>query len=250
MFQKPILVLTVCCLVVSCSYMPAEPPSGQGYILEDHNSYIVLKPSANDTAQTAMMFYPGGLVEPYAYVNPLAEVVRKQHRRVVILKPSNHLAIFNGNLARRVKNRLDWKDKNWVIAGHSLGGVVAAMAVNKEPDDYQALVLMASYASVDLSDWDKPLLVLTGSHDEVFDESQIGDNSENMPPLTRINSEQEFDNVEGGQSLWYDIEGGNHSQFADYGLQSGDGEAGISPEAQYQEMAKVLQLFFTKNQLR
>jgi hypothetical protein len=32
------------------------------------------------------------------------------------------------------------------------------------------------------------------------------------------------------------MEGGNHAQFGDYGLQPGDGTASISPEAQWQQI--------------
>ena len=37
------------------------------------------------------------------------------------------------------------------------------------------------------------------------------------------------------------IEGGNHAQFGDYGLQKGDGQAGISREEQQEITARLIE---------
>ena len=38
----------------------------------------------------------------------------------------------------------------------------------------------------------------------------------------------------------YVIEGGNHALFGDYGEQTGDGEAAISAQAQWEETGRVI----------
>jgi len=40
-------------------------------------------------------------------------------------------------------------------------------------------------------------------------------------------------------TVWYRIEGGNHAQFGDYGLQSGDGVATISAMEQLEQVITV-----------
>ena len=73
------------------------------------------------------------------------------------------------------------------------------------PDDYEGIILLAAYP---LEKTERPVLILKGSNDTVLDGSKLVG----------------FDYVS--------IQGGNHAQFGNYGLQKGDGTATISPYEQ------------------
>lgn len=113
--------------------------------------------------------------------------------------------------------------------GHSLGGVVASQAALSNAN-IEGLILLASYPAegTDLSNSTMKGLSIVGNQDQVINRENY-DNSEIRLPATT-------------QKVV--INGGNHSQFGDYGFQKGDGIATVSKEDQWQQVAeKVNQLF-------
>jgi pimeloyl-ACP methyl ester carboxylesterase len=117
----------------------------------------------------------------------------------------------------------------WGIAGHSLGGVAAAQFAHARPDIIQALALYAAYPQEqhDLADRALPVLSLTGDLDLVLNRQNYEALRDFLPADTRFEV----------------LEGGNHSQFGDYGLQEGDAPASIAPETQWDEtVARTLSL--------
>ena len=98
------------------------------------------------------------------------------------------------------------------MAGHSLGGVAAAQYLHGTQENYKGLILCASYTTSDFSDSDIRLLSIYCSEDTVINMDHYNENKTNWPS----------DHEE------YVIEGGIHSYFGNYGIQSGDGEPAIS----------------------
>ena len=100
-----------------------------------------------------MIFYPGGLVEPEAYVSTLAPVAAAGHPVVIVRMPGD-LAVL---ASRRAGEVLETKGtagasgtshRRWVIGGHSLGGAMAARFLAREGSENPELVglfLLASY---------------------------------------------------------------------------------------------------------
>ena len=171
---------------------------------------------------TALIFYPGGKVEYTAYLPLLHRLARKGTDCFLVHMPAN-LAVFGAGRAEKIQSRYDYA--NWYIGGHSLGGAMAAKYAADHGAELEGLVLLAAYPVSRVS---VPTLVLYGSEDRVLDPAKLQENMSWLPADTRIRI----------------IEGGNHAQFGDYGMQEGDGVATISREEQIgitaEEIGKML----------
>ena len=111
----------------------------------------------------------------------------------------------------------------WVIAGHSRGGAVAARFVRESSRGVRALVLVGTSHPRDFSLAESGLLFtkILGTRDGVSPVEKSEENRHLLPPTCR----------------WVLIEGGNHSQFGSYGFQPGDRFATVDRDRQ-QELTR------------
>ena len=166
---------------------------------------------------TGFIFYPGGRVDYRAYAAPLRQIAARGYL-VILLRVKLNLAFFDLNAADRVID-LYPEVKNWATGGHSLGGVAASSYASTN-DRVNGLILWASYPADDsLKNKHIKVLSIYGTLDMAGMDSFV----EKQPLLP---SDTEF----------VIIQGGNHSQFGDYGLQPGDNEATISRADQQQQV--------------
>ena len=207
-------------LLVSCSsYPPGDAAlealkSGDRTTVTTLDKWISFTP-VEPTSNIGFVFYPGGKVESEAYA-PILRAIADEGIPTYLLYVPRDLAILNSDAAEKVMDEVAMD--GWVVAGHSLGGVTAAkMAL--EDERIFGLSLWASYpaGSVDLSEASIVTQSIAGSADTVLNWENYEDRAEQLPADTE----------------WISIEGGNHAQFGDYGVQDGDGEATISPETQW-----------------
>jgi len=65
-----------------------------------------------------------------------------------------------------------------------------------------------------------------------------------------ISDVSEIDSVEllSPKTFYYQISGGNHAQFGDYGAQEGDGVATISVEEQHEQVSSAIIKFVRHNE--
>ena len=91
---------------------------------------------------------------------------------------------------------------------------MAASYVKNQPNKTDGLILIAAYSADDLGN--VPVLSIYGSNDK------------NLNMVTYDESKGLID----GNLTEYVIDGGNHAQFASYGIDKKDGKATISPEEQ------------------
>jgi len=180
------------------------------------DGFIAFQP-VNAEPLTGFIFYPGGRVDYRAYAVPLRQIAAQGYL-VILLKVKLNLAFFDLNAADQVIV-LYPSIKNWAAGGHSLGGV-AALSYASTHDQFGGLVLWASYPADDsLKNKDIKVLSIYGTLDmagmDAFDKKQ-----------TLLPSDTEF----------VIIQGGNHSQFGDYGLQPGDNEATTSRTNQQRQI--------------
>lgn len=173
-----------------------------------------------DKADTGIVFYPGGKVEYTAYAPLMQDFAEEGYFCAVVKMPFN-LAVLNSNAAKDVKEAHP-KITNWIIGGHSLGGVMAAKYA--AISDFDGLFLLAAYANTDLSDKDIPVVSVYGSADGVL----------NMDEYEASKSKLPADLIE------HVIQGGNHAQFGSYGEQKGDGKAQIDTEDQIELTAEYI----------
>ena len=170
---------------------------------------------------TALVFYPGAKVEAAAYA-PLLFRIAEGGTDAFLVEMPFHIALFNSNAADRLIGAYPYTD--WILAGHSLGGVAAAGYANAHTDRVSGLVLLASYPAAKL-DERLAFLSVYGDRDGVLNRESFVKSRAYWP----ADAEEQV------------IPGGNHAQFGAYGAQRGDGEAAISREEQLSITAEAIQ---------
>ena len=169
-----------------------------------------------DATSTGLIIYPGAFVEPHSYA-PAAHALANDGAFVAIVPMPLSLAILGSNRADGViEDHPEVTD--WVIAGHSLGGVMAARYTSNHPEAIDGLALWASYPEdgVDLSSWNGETTSIFGTLDGLTKVTDIEDSRARLPSSTAFVA----------------IEGGNHAYFGWYGAQRGDNSATITREDQ------------------
>lgn len=184
--------------------------------------WMIFQP-AEMTPTSGLIFYPGGRVDPRAYA-PAARKIAEQGYLVVIVPMPLNLAVFGAGKAEDVVASFP-EIENWVIAGHSVGGSMAARFAAKNPEKIDGLALWAAYpaGSDNLSDLDMEAVSIYGTQDGLAASSEIKAGRPLLPQNTQ----------------WVAIEGGNHAQFGWYGPQGGDNEASISRADQQDQIVQA-----------
>lgn len=161
-----------------------------------------------------IIFYPGGKVDEVAYA-PLLLELAEQGYEVYLVKMPAKLAILDMNAAEDIIEAAD-HIQGWTMMGHSLGGAMAASFSANHDAEIDQLVLLAAYSTEDLSDKDIRVFSFYGTEDKVLNMEKYEEYYSNLP-------EDVIEEV---------IDGGNHANYAHYGVQDGDGEAEITREEQ------------------
>ena len=229
------LLLLSGCAFFRASYQPNSTPadyeermSGYARIVEQ-DRWIHIEPRRDRRDEPApndgVVFYPGAKVSPQAYI-PLFDRIVQEGYSVFIVKMPLDLAVMDVDRALQViesvgdadgaaaRSRID----TWHIVGHSLGGAMAAQLVDREPDTFASLTLLAAYPAggVDLRDQKIAVLSAYGTRDGVADPQEIRAAAAQYPEDARFLA----------------IAGGNHAQFGVYGPQEDDKPATIRGEEQ------------------
>lgn len=225
-----LLLLGSLFLVHNKTYQPLneslkESSSTNHYTVEETQDAIIFQPLTEEKQQTtSVLFYQGGLVEEKSYSSIAAKLASKGYPVYLVKHPLN-LAVTDKNKAEDILS--DEKIQNYVIGGHSLGGVMASRFANEEAtEQLKGVFLLASYPDEKgrLDDSSLSVISIIGSNDGVLDEEAYQNGKVYLPDST----------------LFYTIQGGNHAGFGDYGHQEGDKKAAIPPEQQQEET--VIQL--------
>lgn len=182
--------------------------------IEVKNDNVISFTPKDITVKKGFIFYPGGGVKAEAYA-PICREIALQGYEVVIAKMPLNLAVFSPNEADKIIEAYDNID-TWAIGGHSLGGVMASKYASTH-DNIKGVAFYASYPSGDeLKKSDLEVISIYGDKDGVFNQESLANSKEDLP------EDAEF----------IEIDGGNHSQFGDYGLQKGDNKASIDEKKQ------------------
>ncbi|MBR2062322.1 MAG: alpha/beta hydrolase [Anaerotignum sp.] len=192
-----------------------ESPEQDVHLMVDEEGRMAFVPEQE--ADTGIIFYPGGKVQAESYA-PLLEALAEEGILSVLVPMPAKLAVLDVDGADGIVESYGYVDE-WYMAGHSLGGSMAAsyLANQSEGSHFAGLILLAAYSTADLSESPYEALTIYGDQDGVLDMKKYEDNYDNLPEAM---TEELI------------IKGGNHAQFGDYGEQKGDGEAKISAEEQ------------------
>ena len=175
-----------------------------------------------EEAETGLIFYPGGKVEYLAY-QPLMQAFAAEGILCVLVEMPFNLAVLDVDAADGIQEEYP-EIEEWYIGGHSLGGSMAASYVADHTDEYEGLVLLASYSTAELADSRLNVISIYGSKDEVLNREKYEKNRSNLPA--------DFNE--------YVIDGGCHAYFGVYGHQDGDGTPTISNQQQIEITAQQL----------
>ena len=217
-------------MILSCGLYAADfyravetdagyPQSVSVEILEDR---MIFTP---EKAEAGLIFYPGGKVEFTAYT-PLMAKLAEQNVLCVLVKMPLNLAVLDVNAAAGIPEQFP-EVESWYLAGHSLGGSMAASFAGKHADAYAGLILLAAYSTEDLTETGLKVCSLYGDRDGVLDLEKYRQYRANLPE----------------NALELVLEGGNHADFGSYGHQEGDGTSALESGVQIQWAAENILSF-------
>lgn len=179
----------------------------------EEGPYTYIEPKDTIDQKIGMVFYPGGKVEAKAYIPLLLKIADRGITTILVEMPGN-LAVLDINAADDIFKSYHNIDR-WYIAGHSLGGAMASQYLEKNYNKVEGLILLGSYP---VNDAPVETLAIYGTYDLKLD-------------LDKVSK----------ADIIYEIIGGNHAYFGDYGEQDGDGESLIShSEQQTQAVDKIM----------
>ena len=220
-----ILVLTLACGIYAGDYYRAEETAvtvSEDIAVEITEDRAVFVPEA---AEAGLIFYPGGKVEFTAYL-PLMAKLAEENMLCVLLKMPLNLAVLDLDAAEGIPEQFP-EVEHWYLAGHSLGGSMAASFAAENADLYEGLILLAAYSTETLSGTGLKVCSLYGDRDGVLNLEKYEQYRSNLPEDT----------------LELVLEGGNHADFGSYGAQEGDGVSALEPGQQLQWTADTIAAF-------
>lgn len=191
------------------------------YFVQNTNDFVTFTPTANKST-TGIIIYPGAKVQAESYSVMASELAKNGYTTIIVKMPFN-LAFFGVNKADDViKNHPEIN--SWIISGHSLGGVFASDYAMNHQDKIKGVVYLAAYPSSNASNATFKSLSIRGSLDNLTLSEDISGNLDKFPVNT----------------TFITIEGGNHYNFGDYGVQAGDNNSTISREEQQNQTINAI----------
>lgn len=200
--------------------------SSAAVTVTEREGATVFMPGAAAADHPALVFLPGGGVDPAAYL-PFVRSVADAGWPVALVRLPWRTAFTDGSqieVWRRVNDvRSSWgAARPIVLGGHSRGGMLSVLFASRYPEDLAGLLLIGTThpRDHDLSSLRIPVLKVSGTRDCVADLEKSKAGASKLPP----------------QSTWATIVGANHAQFGYYGSQLGDCRATISREEQQRKL--------------
>jgi hypothetical protein len=204
--------------------------------------------------RSGLVLFPGALLEHRAYGVIAGKLAAEG---MVVLVPNCEPArlptsILGANADWVVETLAEIKDKHhltvqeWSVGGHSLGGHAAAAMIDKISDDIISKLVMWGVhmlPGLNLRNSTAQTLLVTASEDgfRFPDEGSADHLFQKLP--ARVNS---LDDSTASTTFWYEIKGGNHAGFANYGPQNYskvDGNRTISLDEQHKQIVQVVSRF-------
>lgn len=200
--------------------------SNQSYNVSDNSDFITFTPLENKS-NVGIIIYTGAKVQAEAYAVMASKLASNGYTTIIVKMPFN-LAFFDVNKADSViANHQEINE--WVIMGHSLGGVFASDYAVNHQDKIKGVIYLGAYPSTNASNASFKALSIRGSLDGLTTNKAITENLNKFPANT----------------TFITIEGGNHYNFGDYGVQKGDNNSTITREVQ-QNLTVIYILNFIK----
>jgi dienelactone hydrolase len=228
-------------------YFPSEFSSGRN----DQSCRVV---------RSGLVLFPGALLEHRSY-GVIATKLAAEGMVVIVpnFEPARlPTSVLGANANWVMKTLAEIKNKHqvtvqeWSVGGHSLGGHAAASMIDKISDDVISKLVMwgvYSLSGLNLRNSTAQTLLMTATEDGFnwpVNGSKKDELFQKLP--ARV---QSLDDSAASTTFWYEIKGGNHAGFANYGPQNfskPDGNRTISLEEQHQQIVEVVSRFILGNQ--
>jgi len=194
----------------------------ENVVVTEENGVFTFKPQ---NATKGIIFYPGGKVEAESYAPLMHSLAEEGILSVLVTMPGN-LAVLDMNAADGICEQYP-EIENWYMAGHSLGGSMAASYIAENSEKYDGIILLASYSTADLSNSGLDVLSIYGSNDGVLNMEKYEEYKINLP--------DDFSE--------FVIDGGCHAYFGAYGEQDGDKKATITRKEQIEITVNEIKQF-------
>jgi hypothetical protein len=228
------ITLGVCFFIWMFVSMSAQGVDEQVFVdsstvhVKKNDDYISFTPT--EPYQKVVFFYPGALVDPDAYA-PLCRKISESGYQVLLIHMPWRMATKGYTKIKEI-NLIADTAKQYILAGHSQGGKMAAQFVYENPNLIDKLILLGTThpRDINLSTLQIPVVKIYGSNDGVAEPDKVTANKSKLPFTTK----------------YVRIGGANHSQFGYYGFQLGDNEAEITRQEQQQQVLVHI-LFFIKS---
>lgn len=193
--------------------------------VSENSQYIFIKPKKYLTLDTGIIFYPDKFVNEKSYL-PLLFELAKDGYGIYILKSPLNVPLFSRNKANDIIKNGDFE--KYALMGHSYGGKVLLDYISKQNQFSEKItdaILLAAcssgryvFDSVKNKDYKNEvrMLSIVGSKDGVLNLLKYDNDKENLPKNTK----------------YITINGGNNSNFGNYGKKYNDFKSDISLEKQ------------------
>ena len=218
-----ILILAAGFLIYSASYYHADSTAlealnsaGDVQVMKTDYGWFFDGPSE----ECALVFYPGAKVEETAYA-PLLRGLAQAGMDACLVKMPLRFAFLGIDRAGAVMKEHD--HARWFVGGHSLGAAMAAEFAAKHAGEVEGVILLGAHIDRAL-DAGLLELVIHGTEDGLATEEDIARGRQSAT----------------ARYVEHAIQGGNHAQYGNYGVQAGDGTATISAQAQQDETVRAI----------
>ncbi|MCD8336562.1 MAG: alpha/beta hydrolase [Lachnospiraceae bacterium] len=180
-------------------------------------------------SKTGFIIFSGAKTDEKAYTY-LAKLLHEEGYTVVIPKQLFYLSMFGTKHGLEIMES-NTQIENWILIGHSLGGMPVSQIAAAQPKGLIGVALLATYASVNLSGLDISAIRITADHDGIMNNTFMEKYNGNLP----------------ANSANIMLEGANHQGFAAYSSSSGrDGEASLSWKEQNEQTIRLILDFFSE----
>lgn len=179
-------------------------------------------------SEVLLILYPGGLVRPHAYTWIGVALAPVGVRTLIPAMPLDLAVLGRDRADALIRDRRDG-ERSVVIAGHSLGGAMAASWAARRDGAADGLILMGAYppGGDDLSGHDLPTLVLAAEHDGLATLPEVRGGMDRLPGRAGIEI----------------VGGAVHAFFGRYGPQRGDGLPTVPRADAEAEIAGAIEAF-------
>lgn len=170
--------------------------------------------------KAAIIFFPGARVQYTAYSKLMYKFAKNGQDCFLLSTPLN-LAFFSVHKPDKIIKEYNYE--KWYISGHSLGGVVASIYASDNQEKVTGIISLASYPTKEIPS-NIEYISFYGEEDKILNFEKFENSKKYLPDNYQI----------------FVIDGGNHSGFANYGNQKGDGKSKITSDEQQNYVAEKI----------